>query len=192
MKKIDYLMFLFVFLGGLLIGYLGCGLTTKTVEETKYIKGDAVSGAVNVEQLSPIKEETPENTVLPVKVVEDAKTKAQIQIVDTAAIIAEYEKKRTYNTILFDDKKLGKLELYPTVQYNKLSGMDYNFTPVIQQKIIYKEKIFQPFVSGSYSTLNYIGIGGGVFYHNLGLEYQYQKSLGNQSNGHLFGLKYKF
>ncbi|MBK5721385.1 hypothetical protein JGH11_10920 [Dysgonomonas sp. Marseille-P4677] len=192
MKKIEYLMFLFVFLGGFLIGYLGHGLTTKTVEETKYIKGDTVSGSVSMEQLSPIKEETPVIPLLPVKVIEDTETKTQKQIVDTAAIIAEYEKKRTYNAILFDDKKLGKLELYPTIQYNKLSGIDYNFTPIIQQKTIYKERIFQPFVSGSYSTLNYIGIGGGVFYHNLGLEYQYQKSLANQSNGHLFGLKYKF
>ena len=116
--------------------------------------------------------------------------------IDSAAyaklVIADYELKRTYKLTAFDNKTQGKLDLFPVIQYNKLSALDYNFTPVIERQTIYKTKVWQPFVSASYSTLNYIGIGGGIFYHDIGIEYQYQKSLGSQSNGHLFGVKYKF
>lgn len=116
--------------------------------------------------------------------------------IDSAAyaklVIADYELKRTYKLTPFDNKTQGKLELFPVIQYNKLSVLDYNFTPVIERQTIYKTKVWQPFISASYSTLNYIGIGGGIFYHDIRIEYQYQKSLGSQSNGHLFGVKYKF
>ncbi len=42
----------------------------------------------------------------------------------------------------------------------------------------------QFFILASYSTLNYIEIGDRIFDHDIGVEYQ--KSLGNQSNAHLF------
>ena len=112
--------------------------------------------------------------------------------VDTSAIIADWELKRTYKLTPFDNKTQGKLELFPVIQYNKLSALDYNFTPVIERQTIYKTKVWQPFISASYSTLNYIGIGGGIFYHNLGFEYQYQKSLGSLGDGHTVGIKYNF
>lgn len=38
----------------------------------------------------------------------------------------------------------------------------------------------QFFILASYSTLNYIEIGGRIFDHDI------KKSLGNQNNGHLF------
>ena len=72
----------------------------------------------------------------------------------------DYELKRTYKLTAFDNKTQGKLELFPVIQYNKLSALDYNFTPIIERQTIYKAKAWQPFVSASYSTLNYIGIGG--------------------------------
>lgn len=181
-----FLLMLVCFIIGLLFGRHA----TNTTEKTEYIKGELISGSVSPGQLIPVKEETHDNPTLPVKTI--LKDRIIIQMVDTVAIIAEYIQERTYNTLLFDDKKLGRLELYPTVRYNKISAIDYDFTPVIQQKTIYKTAIWQPFVSGSYSTLNYAGIGGGIFYHHLGFEYQYLISLGNQSNGHLIGIKYKF
>lgn len=109
---------------------------------------------------------------------------------DTAAIIADWELKRTYKLTAFNNKTQGKLELFPVIQYNRLAALDYNFTPMIERQI--KTKVWQPFASGSYSTLGYIGVGGGIFYYDIGIEYQYQKSLGSLSDGHLFGLKYKF
>lgn len=172
---------------GLAIGFYISRSTIDREIKTEYISGDKITGSVRVDQFIPIKEEKPS-----IQYRDTGSTRFINIPTDTAAIIADYEMKRTYKLVTFDDKKLGKLELYPVIQYNKLTALDYDFTPVIERQTIYKTKIWQPFVSGSYSTLNYVGIGGGVFYHNLGFEYQYQVSLGNQVNGNMFGLKYKF
>ena len=172
---------------GLVIGFFIGRSTIDTITKTEYIKSEKVTGSVSPAQFEPIKEETPD-----IQYRDTGSVKYINRPVDTAGIIADWELKRTYKLTAFDNKTQGKLELFPVIQYNKLSALDYYFTPVIERQTIYKTKVLQPFISGSYSTLNYVGIGGGVFYHNLGLEYQYQKSLGSQSDGHTFGLKYKF
>lgn len=187
----------------LIIGFFIGRSTIKTETEIKYIPGKTISGSVSNNQFESVKEEIPNKPLLPTKIIEIqykdtgriktiTETKYMYQVVDTAAIIEDYIKKRTYAITAFDNTEQGKLLLYPVVQYNKLTGIDYLFTPMQKQTNTYLQKTWQPFISASYSTLNYIGIGGGIFYHNLGFEYQYQKSLGSQSNGHLFGLKYGF
>lgn len=108
---------------------------------------------------------------------------------DTAAIIAEFLKEKTYDLTLFDDKEKGKLEVKPVLQFNSLSSLDYTYTPI--QKVIEKKRKFEPFVSASYSTLDIVSVGGGIFYNNLGLEYQFQRSFDNKY-GHLLGVKIKF
>ncbi|SBV94797.1 conserved exported hypothetical protein [uncultured Dysgonomonas sp.] len=187
----------------LVIGFFIGRSTIKTETEIKYIPGKTISGSVSNNQFESVKEEIPNKPLLPTKIIEIqykdtgriktiTETKYMYQVVDTAAIIEDYIKKRTYAITAFDNTEQGKLLLYPVVQYNKLTGIDYLFTPMQKQRNTYLQKIWQPFVSASYSTFNYIGVGGGIFYHNLGFEYQYQKSLGSQDNGHLFGVKYKF
>lgn len=171
----------------LVIGFFIGRSTIDTKTKIEYVRGQKVTGSVSPTQFEPIKEERPV-----VQYRDTGSVKYINRPVDTAAIIADWELKRTYKLTAFDNKTQGKLELFPVIQYNKLSALDYNFTPVIERQTIYKTKVWQPFGSVSYSTLNYVGIGGGIFYHNLGFEYQYQKSLGNQSDAHTFGLKYKF
>jgi len=115
-------------------------------------------------------------------------------VVDSLAMYRDYTILRSYkNWNMFDIDTIGKFNISMDIQFNRIQKVyDGVFHPV--QKIIKHQKrdIWVPFISGSYSTLNYIDIGGGVFYHDLGFEYQYQKSLGHQSNGHRFGLKWKF
>ena len=182
-----------IFIGGFLIGR--ASMNTKT--KIEYIKQEPVFGSIENSQLQSVKEEIPINPILPVRVdtvyKDSIKTEIKyiVQKVDTTAIIADYILKRSYNITAFDSKELGTLKLFPTVQYNQLAGLDYEFTPVLKQMTIYKDKVWKPFLSGSYSTLGNIGLGGGIFYHNLGFEYQYQIDVG-KNNGHLFGLKYKF
>lgn len=187
----------------LIIGFFIGRSTIKTETEIKYIPGKTISGSVSNNQFESVKEEIPNKPLLPTKIIEIqykdtgriktiTETKYMYQVVDTAAIIEDYIKKRTYAITAFDNTEQGKLLLYPVVQYNKLTGIDYLFTPMQKQTNTYLQKTWQPFISASYSTLNYVGIGGGIFYHNLGFEYQYQKSLGSQGNGHLFGVKYGF
>lgn len=155
--------------------------------KTEYIKGTTITGSVSPTQFEPIKEEKPD-----IQYRDTGSIKYVNLPADTAAIIADWELKRIYNLTAFDNNTQGKLELFPVIQYNRLTALDYNFTPMIERQMVYKTKVWQPFISGSYSTLNYINIGGGVFYHNLGFEYQYQKSMGSQSNGHLFSVLWKF
>lgn len=171
----------------LVIGFFFGRSSIDDEPKTEYIKGTTIAGSVSPTQFEPIKEERPD-----IQYRDTGSIKYVNLPADTAAIIADWELKRTYNLTAFDNNTQGKLELFPVIQYNRLTALDYNFTPMIERQMVYKIKVWQPFVSGSYSTLNYVNIGGGVFYHNLGFEYQYQKSLGSQSNGHLFGIKYKF
>ena len=156
--------------------------TTPTIE---YIKGETVEGAINSGQFIPTKEEKPRiEHRYPIAPFDSAKYAQEV--------IADYELKRSYSLKAFDNETQGKLELFPTIQFNKLTGFDYSFTPIIQRETFYKERTIQPFGSISYSTLGNIGMGGGLFYHNLGFEYQYQIGFRNRDNGHSFGLKYKF
>lgn len=171
----------------LVIGFFIGRSSIDSEPKKEYIKGETLTGSVSPTQFEPIKEKKPN-----IHYRDTGSIKYLSIPVDTPAIIADWELKRTYKLTAFDNKTQGKLELFPVIQYNKLSALDYNFTPVIERQTIYKAKVWLPFVSASYSTLNYTGIGGGIFYHNLGFEYQYQKSLGSQSNEHLFGVKYKF
>ena len=177
-----------VFWGGFLIGRK----TIDTKEVIQYIKDDPVSGTVS--GLIPIRETVPEIPVLPLRldtVFVDSIVYVAVRV-DTAAIINDYIASREYTPVLFDNPKVGKLSLSATVQYNKLSEVSYEFEPIYKEVTKYKEKILQPFVSGTLGTLGTIGVGGGVFYKKVGLEYQYQRSLRDDRAGHQFGVKLLF
>lgn len=182
-KTISISMLVLCLLGGLLIGF-SVGRSTIS-QDVEYIAGKTIRDTIEVEKLVPYQEEIPTDPKLPIKDVE-----SEMPIVDSAAIIRSYIAKRDYRILAFDNKEHGRLEFFPSVQYNGLIGLDYSFTPM--QRQIYKQRVWQAFAAISYSTLNYVGVGGGLFYHNLGFEYQYQMGYGGLGRGHSFGLKYKF
>lgn len=202
MKKNIYIALISFIVGGVL-SFLVSRVSMQYKIESTSVYGETYEGAVSNIQLNPIKEESSDKPTLPMKQIEIqyrdtgstesiTETRYIYQIVDTAAIIADYVLKRSYDVIAFDDMDKGKLRLFPVIQYNKLDAIDYEFTPVYPQTSVYKEKVWLPFISGSYSTLDIIGLGGGIFYHNIGFEYQYQIDYENIRKGHSFGLKYKF
>ncbi len=202
MKKNIYIAFISFIVGGVL-SFLVSRVSMQHKIESTSVYGETYEGAVSNIQLNPLKEEGSDKPILPMKQIEIqyrdtgntesiTETRYIYQIVDTAAIIADYVLKRSYDVIAFDDMDKGKLRLFPVIQYNKLDAIDYEFTPVYRQTSVYKEKVWQPFISGSYSTLDIIGLGGGIFYHNIGFEYQYQIDYENIRKGYSFGLKYKF
>ena len=178
----------FIFIAGFAIGRK----TIEAVERIVYVKGDSITGTLT--NLTPVSETIPDNPVLPL--LRDTIYLDNIiyvhEVVDTAAIINDYITNREYAHILFDTPTLGKLSLFETVQYNKLSEVQYEFFPIYKEVTVYKVPVWQPYFSASYSTFNVAGVGGGVFYRNFGAEYQYQKRLNDSGYGHLFGLKYKF
>ncbi|MDR3140183.1 MAG: hypothetical protein LBU37_00385 [Tannerellaceae bacterium] len=172
-----------------LFGFITGRKTIRLEEKTEQVKGETITG--NVPVLQPVKEEIPDNPVLPLKTtVEYRDTIIYKHLsVDTAAIIEDYINKRHYRELLFDNS-LGRLELSMTAQYNRLTALDWSFTPIYTMKTVERKKVWIPFVSASYGTLNYFTVGGGVFYHDVGLNVRYISDF--NKNGLDVGLMYRF
>ncbi|MDR1883080.1 MAG: hypothetical protein LBR26_09930 [Prevotella sp.] len=187
MKEIFLILtFPVLFSVGLLAGFFIGKSTVDTEVKTEYVRGEAVTGSVSPTQFEAVNEDRPD------VVYRDTGSVKYVNLpADTAAIIADWETKRTYRLTAFDNEK-GKLELFPVIQFNRLSALDYSFTPVIERQMAYRTRVWQPFVSASWSSIGYTGAGGGVFYHNIGFEYQYLKGLRNGDKGHLLGVKWRF
>lgn len=183
-KKTVYCLILVV--AGFFIGRA----TISTETKIEYVKGEEVVGTVSPIQLVPTREVVPEFSFLPYRLL--IVGGVQVQVTDTAAIIADYEKSRSYTLTAFDDKEKGKLELYPVVQYNSLQSLDWKFTPYTKMEYRTKKRVLEPFVSVGWSNLNYVSVGGGLFYHKLGVEYQYLKGYSGLSDGCTFCLKWRF
>jgi len=173
------------------IGFLVGRSKETSVDRTEYIKENPITDTVT--NIAPVSEEKPAVPVLPIRR-DTICLYNNIYVhesVDTAAIIVEYELNRKYEVPLFDNQ-YGKLDLTLNTQYNKLGDISYTFLPVRTIQYVSVKKAWQPFVAGSYSTLNIVGIGAGLFYHDFGLEYQFQYALPTNQRGHQFGLKWKF
>lgn len=220
--KYGLLIVLFAFIAGGIIGFFIGRATINTKEETKYVKGEKQAGSISPEEMEPTKVTTPEKPQLPQDIFSKTSkpeviTKDSIvykdryieREVDSMAIFRavydDYIKQRDYNLLTFKRDDLGTLKINQSIQYNRMQKFDWDFEPVYKETSKYNIKIWQPFVSASYSTLDYMGIGGGLFYHDLGFEYQYNFDLRRKpnltmpvdnyfqrGNYHWFSGKYKF
>lgn len=170
----------------LLTGFVVGRLTQST--EIRYVKQHPVSGSV----VPPFeyKEIEVADPILPYKYIYFTDT--IIEVVDTSAIIKDYAAKREYDFTVFDDV-YGKLDLKPTLQYNKLQKLDYTFTPITQVKI--REDIFNIFATMGYATNETAILGGGLYYKKIGVEYNYnirlRQHIGMSDNYHTFKIHYK-
>ena len=163
---------------------IGRASVTQT-SEIVYTKGKNVSGNVTVSL--PTREVQPIAPILPYKYIfiDDTKT----EVVDTAKIINDYIAERTYSITLFDNLH-GKLDINPTIQYNKLTTVPFSFTPIA--KTVYMKQKWTFFSTASYNTFNIAGVGGGVFYKNRGLHYRYLWNTDTKVNGHEIGVNVMF
>lgn len=170
--------------------FFGGRATISPVDEIKYIKGETIRDTVPLPV--PYKEYYTKEILVPMKKDTqylDGKPIYVSMKIDTAAIIKDYTVKREYAKILFDNKKDGKLSVDLKLQYNKLQdNISYEFTPVIQQ--VQKEKLLTPFIGVDYNSFGYVGVGGGMYYHNVGIEGKYITDFKNK--GFEIGMKYKF
>jgi hypothetical protein len=161
----------------------------EVVTKTEYVKGDPVSDTIT--NIEPVGTEMPEVVTFPVKT--DTVYIDNIQYVthkvDTLAIIRGYELKRFYSKTLFSNQ-YGKLGASFSTQYNRVSDLKYDFTPVTIVRTVEKERLWTPFVSASYNSIKQASIGGGLFYHDTGVQIRY--STGFNANGLDVGLLYKF
>ena len=192
MKEYLYIIFGIVLavIFGFFIGFFIGRKTDRVVTKTEYIKGETITDTLHIPY--PVREEVPVYYSLPVRY-DTVYIDNYIYVrgtVDTAAIISEYIVERSYALDVFDNEH-GKLTADVALQYNKLRHFGYSFTPVSKVSTVQVKRIWQPFVSASYSTFGIVGIGGGIYYNQLGVEYQIQHSFIGEGSGHLFGLKWK-
>ena len=124
-----------------------------------------------------------------------------VEKVDTAEIIKDYITQKTYEFNVFDSNTLGKFDVKQQIGYNKLLSFDYTFTPITKTITRIKEPLFTPYITGGYSTNKSLIMGGGIYYRNIGFEYNYNIKLDktyyndidiSQSNYHTLKLNYKF
>jgi hypothetical protein len=66
----------------------------------------------------------------------------------------------------------------------------YDFTPITIVRTIEKERVWTPFVSASYNSMKQASIGGGLFYHDIGVQIRYSTDF--KVKGLDVGLLYKF
>ena len=162
---------------------------------TKVVNGKTIKKIVPIEQLVPIDVSMP-TQVTYIERTYKGDTIYTVNPKDSTEslknVLNDWNLKRTYANTLFNDSINGRFDYKATVQFNKIGSFEYEFTPV--KTVITKEKkrILQPFVSASYSTIDIIGVGGGFFYHDLGVEVLYNKNYINGNSGLSFGVKYKF
>lgn len=187
MKTIHYILILIAFAVGFFLGRATIG----TKEIVKYVKGETVTDTVKVPY--PVREFIPSDPKLiyKEKIVYRDTGRVVIREVDSLAILNDYITGREYEFNVFDNQN-GKLDVNQTIQYNRLQSFDYSFTPIHKEITRYKEKTFIPFISGSYNTFDVVGIGGGLFYHNFGVEYNYLYQVPTNERGHEVGVKWKF
>jgi hypothetical protein len=160
---------------GSIAGFLAGRRTIEPPGTVKYIRETPIHDTIR--RLEPVRVETTVMSLLPMRqdtVYIDRMVYTR-EVVDTAAIIADYELKRSYAVQLFDNKQYGKLNIGFDVQYNRVGEMSYEFVPVT--RIVYQEKAWRPFLSISYGTLGYAGVGAGMFYRSIGVGVQYVTDL---------------
>ena len=110
---------------------------------------------------------------------------------DTAAVVKDWAMERLYSETLFDSDTLGKFTLNAAVRYNRLSNLDYTYSPVQKQTetITKTTRKFLPYVGAGFDTsMNIIGQGGMFFHQDAGfaLQYRYDTQTKQSTYGGLF------
>lgn len=170
--------------------FLGRG-KIRTSVKTEYVKGETVTKTVYVPQ--PTIVYVPKEYVLPTKrdTIYVDNHPYPVQTVDTTKIIQEYITQNTYQFNAFDDEN-GKLDIKQMIQYNRLQNFNYTFTPIKTVITKIDKPVFVPFISASYNSFGVSGVGGGVFFKNTGIEYNYLYRPVDKQIGHMIGVKFKF
>lgn len=181
----DFLECSAIALIGLVAGFFIGRNSVQLQTETVYVKGDTIYEKVAIP--IPYQVEIPSEPIYIYRT--DTLTDRIVQKVDTAAILNDWISKREYNQQVFNNK-YGTLSLSTAVQYNRLQKVEYSYIPLQKQTTILKSKTWTPFVEASYNTLNYVSIGGGLYYNDLGFSLKYTTDLNKK--GMDIGLKYKF
>lgn len=179
-------LYVIYFLIGFILGFIVGRQFSQTEQSIRYIKGETIEKVIEIP--IPYKVEIPAKPIYLYKKSDTIFNAIKAEI-DTNAILNDWITKRSYKQDIFDNQ-YGKLEVDASIQYNQLQSFKYNFIPLQKEISIRKQQAWMPYVGISYSTFNYISIGGGIFHHNIGLGAKYVTDLNKK--GLDFELKYKF
>ncbi len=177
-------------------GFIFGRYTITKEEKVEHVKGETAYGSLNPDFLTVKKEFKGDVKFLPYIFWKSDTIKIHdieyiSTIPDTAKIVEDFIVKREYQFNVFDNEN-GKLEVSPTVQYNRLQKFDYSFTPIKTVITKIDKPVFVPFISASYNSFGIAGIGGGMFIKNTGIEYNYLYRPFDNQSGHMLGIKVKF
>lgn len=191
MKKYILVALLFFTIGCAISFFIGRS-TIDTKTKTEYVKGETIKDTVYIPAPYSEKKADKENLIPVYTKDPEGKETTELDTIKSKDVtIHDWNLERKYSDLVFDNEN-GKFLYDITVQNNKLSKFNYTFTPIQKVTTTIKERIFQPYVSAGYSTLDIASVGGGFFYHNLGIEYQFQRDFRYNDTGHSLGLKYRF
>ena len=172
--------------------------TIDRVASVTYQPGTTLRDTLYMDVLVPYEVKIPVKPLLPFKQVVHKRKDSIVYVpqpykqeVDTGKIIAGYITENKYSNLLFDNDK-GKLVVNTTVQYNRLQNMQYAFTPLEKIISIERKRTLTPFITGTYNTFHYVGIGGGLFINNKGFGIKYLRDLSHQRTGYEGALLIKF
>ena len=160
---------------GICIGFFAGRQTITYETEIKYVRGDVVRDTIH----------------LPVPVYEVVHDTICLIEHDTIKTLIDWNTERFYTWQPINDNR-GIVDISAMVQFNRVQSMSAEFVPIYKEITRYKKKVWQPYISASYSTFGIVGLGGGLFYNDVGLEYGFQYSMFENRTGYLVGLKYKF
>lgn len=175
---------------GLVAGFFLGRESIQKESTVSYSTGKKVTGKVERDILNADVEFLTEVKLIPYLYWKQDTIREVITLVpDTAAIIDDYRTKRKYNFVVFDDIT-GKLVAKPTILHNRLLNFEYEFTPIQKQTTVTRVKTVRPFISTSLNTFSTYGLGGGLFFNNFGIEYNYMHNFQLNKSGHELGVKY--
>ena len=176
----------------LFLGVILGRCTSNKDVEIKYIKGDTIIDSIAYP--TPYEVIVTEYVQLPKQVdtvYKDGDT-VFIESVDTVAIVNDYALKRNYKEVLFDNDTVGYLMVNSSVQYNKMTNMEYKFSPITKRIELIKEPLFTPYIIGTYNNLGYVGVGGGIYIKDFGVQLKYLNNLELSNQGWEIGLVRSF
>lgn len=137
----------------------------KTITKTEYIQGETIRDSIPYPV--PYKVTVPADTLkilqqcikdgiyadlFPEKIKYVTDT-VYFEKEDTTKILEDWATKREYERTLFDSDTLGTFKLNTTVQYNRISDLKYEFTPMIKTVTTteYRVRKILPFVGAGVS-----------------------------------------
>lgn len=185
MKKL--ILFFVLLISTFLLGRLSVKIPPG---EEKYVSGDTIKGSLAFTDIEPVRTVLKDSVILSI-IYKDSIINVPMWTPETSReTVKDWNLYREYSQILFDNDTIGKLEIRPSVQYNRLVNIDYTYMPKVKQVTIYKERLYTPYVGVTYNSFEQLSMRCGLYKKNIGGEFSY--IIGKGKSGFGIGLNISF